>query len=78
MQNVTFFPDMTFFPYVMAFRISCIEAVISSLCASQKPYFLASAVIIWHIDAVICTFRAGKAKVLAVGQSGFERQNSLK
>jgi hypothetical protein len=27
----------------MAFCISCIEAVISSLCVSKKPYFLASA-----------------------------------
>ena len=77
MRNVTFFPDVTLFPYVMAFCISCIEAVISSLCASKKPYFLASAAIIWHIGAVLYIFRAKEMKAFAVVQSGFERQFSL-
>jgi len=61
----------------MALRNSCIEAVISSLCASKKPYFLASAAIIWHIDAGLCKFRTEEAKAFAVVQSGFEVQNSL-
>lgn len=76
MRNVTFFPDITFFPYVMAFRISCIEAVISSLCASKKPYFLASAAIIWHIDVDICIFRAEDTEAFKVAQSGFGQRKS--